>query len=342
MKIKATYQEYELVFKNSAVTSRGVLKTKQTYFLILTQGDKKGIGECAVFRGLSYDDTPDYEQQLQWLCEHIHLGKVALLVHFKHYPSIQFGIEQAFLSLASDNPYLLFESDFTKGKQGIPINGLIWMGDIAYMKKQIHEKIRQGYKVLKLKVGALDFEKECELLRYIRDRFPIDTITLRLDVNGGFAPEQALYKLQTLAAFKIHSIEQPIVQGQVAFMAKLCRESPIPIALDEELIGVLEREDKYDLLAKIRPLYIVLKPSLVGGIRGAEQWIEVAKDMNIGYWVTSALESNIGLNAIAQWTVHLQMKRRVQGLGTGGLFINNIPVGLCVKNGFLKYKEGFN
>lgn len=334
--LKATYQKYDLIFKRPAGTSRGILKTKETYFLTIKNDEKKGIGECAVFRGLSCDDTPNYEKKLQWLCENIHLKNDILRKHLRKYPSLQFGLEQAFLSLKSNHPHLLFESDFTKKKKNIPINGLVWMGDLDYMKKQIFEKVAQGFKVLKLKIGALDFEKECALLFDIRKKFSEQNLQIRLDANGGFSNSEALEKLKNLADFSVHSIEQPIAPKQIKKMQMLCEKSPIPIALDEELIGVLEEAKKYDLLKKIRPQYIILKPSLLGGFKHSEAWMLIAKKLKIGFWVTSALESNIGLNALAQWVAFLNLKG-TQGLGTGNLFTNNIPMNFCIVNGFLKY-----
>ena len=223
--LKATYQKYNLIFKQPAGTSRGVLKTKETYFLTLENETKKGIGECAVFRGLSCDDTPNYEEKLQWLCENIHLKKDVLMPHLKKYPSLQFGLEQAFLSLKSRDPYLLFESDFTKKKKKIPINGLIWMSDFDCMKKQIFEKIARGFKVLKLKIGAIDFEKECALLFEIRKKFSEQNIQIRLDANGGFSNSEAMEKLKTLSHFSVHSIEQPIAPKQMKMMEKLCEKN---------------------------------------------------------------------------------------------------------------------
>ena len=336
--VKAAYQTYELIFKQPAGTSRGVLKTKQTYFLTLENGKRKGIGECAVFRGLSSDDTSDYEEKLAWLCKNIHLREPILWERLKKYPSIQFGMEQAFLSLKSDHPYLLFESDFTRGKKTIPINGLVWMGDLDCMKKQVHQKIKQGYKTLKLKIGALDFEKECALLSEIRKKFSQKDIQIRLDANGGFSREDCFEKLEILSRFEIHSIEQPVKPQQFETMQMLCKKSPIPIALDEELIGVLEMDKKYELLKKLRPQYIILKPSLLGGIKHCLQWMAFARKLGIDYWITSALESNIGLNALAQWTAFLNLKG-VQGLGTGHLFTNNVPLGLVAAAGKLRYLE---
>lgn len=333
--MKAVVRQHILEFKRPSGTSRGILNTKETWFLILEENGKKGIGECAIFRGLSYDDRLGYSDKLEWVCENIHMGKDALWEALREWPSIQFGVEQAFLSLASDNPMVLFPSSFTNGEDAIPINGLVWMGDEQFMKEQIDEKIAQGFNCIKLKIGAIDFEKECELLSYIRSQFSPEVMEIRVDANGGFHSSEALNKLNKLSSFKLHSIEQPIKQKQADSMSVLCLKSPLPIALDEELIGVVNYNDKEKLLKKIQPKYIILKPSLVGGFKGSEEWIEIAEKLEIGWWITSALESNIGLNAIAQWTYTLN-NSMPQGLGTGGLFTNNINSPLYVENGHLK------
>jgi o-succinylbenzoate synthase len=260
-----------------------------------------------------------------------HYGKK--LVEF---PSIQFGLETAFRSLDGETPFLLFPSDFTKGEKNIPINGLVWMGEEAYMKQQIEEKLQQGFNCIKLKIGAIDFEKELGLLRFIRQNFSPEQIEIRVDANGAFTADEALNKLNQLSVFQLHSIEQPIRQKQVDAMTELCKQTPFPIALDEELIGVFGTENKEALLKKIQPQYIILKPSLVGGFRGTKEWIDIAEKHGIGWWITSALESNIGLNAIAQWTYTLS-NPMPQGLGTGALYTNNFDSPLEVRNGELAY-----
>lgn len=309
---------------------------KETYFLILESESRKGIGECGLLRGLSIDDRPDYDEKLQWVCANIHLGEEKLWNALAAFPSIQFGVEMAFRSLAGDNPFLLFPSAFTNGQENIPINGLVWMGDEAFMKAQIVEKLSAGFSCIKLKIGALDFEKERQLLHFIRSNFDEKTIEIRVDANGGFYSEEALGKINQLSEFKIHSIEQPIQKNQHDRMADLCKTAQIPIALDEELIGVFTKQEKEQLLDKIRPQYIILKPSFVGGFRGVSEWISIAEKYRIGWWITSALESNIGLNAIAQWTF-LQQNPMPQGLGTGGLYTNNFDCPLEVKRGELCY-----
>ncbi len=334
--MRVEYKKYILDFKRPSGTSRGVLTQKETWFIILEENGKTGIGECGILRSLSVDDRPDYEDKLRWVCENIHLGEQALWDSLTEFPSIQFGIEMAFQSLTSQIPYVLFPSSFTEGKENITINGLVWMGKEAYMKEQIEEKIAQGFNCIKLKIGAIDFQKELDLLASIRENFSPEDIEIRVDANGAFSKENALDKLIQLNSFQIHSIEQPIEKGQVNAMADLCLETPFPIALDEELIGVLGYENKHDLLEKIKPQYIILKPSLIGGFRGSKEWIEIAESMGIKWWITSALESNIGLNAIAQWTF-LQNNPMPQGLGTGALYTNNFECPLDVKNGTLTF-----
>ena len=334
----ASYQKYYLQFKRPSGTSRGVLTEKETWFIIIDENGKKGIGECGLLRGLSIDDREDYEEKLQWTCENIHLGKDVLWKSLIEFPSIQFGVEMAFESLAAKNPFELFPSDFTKNQKSIPINGLVWMGDEAYIKQQIEEKIASGFHCIKLKIGAIDFDKELQLLHFIRENFSEEQMEIRVDANGAFNSEYALFKLNQLSGFKIHSIEQPIAKNQHDMMAELCKISPIPIALDEELIGVFSCQEKEALLQKIKPQYIILKPSFIGGFRGTQEWISLAEKYNIGWWITSALESNIGLNAIAQWT-YLQKNPMPQGLGTGALYTNNFDCPLEVSNGQLWYTD---
>jgi o-succinylbenzoate synthase len=336
--MKATFKKYNLQFKRPSGTSRGVLTQKETWFIILEHNGKQGIGECNMFKGLSIDDIPNYEDMLAWTCENINLGLDMLLRELVELPSIQFGLEMAFRSLESQSILNLFPSKFTAGEEAIPINGLVWMGDKAFMKEQIKQKITEGFHCIKMKIGAIDFQTEVELLKSVRKEFSINNIELRVDANGAFTPNQALEKLKILSELAIHSIEQPIKQGQWNEMAELCGQTPLPIALDEELIGVFTVTDKEKLLQTINPQYIILKPSLVGGFKGSSEWISLAEKQNIGWWITSALESNIGLNAIAQWTYTLNNKMP-QGLGTGSLFTNNIDSPLQVKNGTLRYEQ---
>lgn len=336
--MKATYHKYILDFKRPSGTSRGVMTEKETWFIVLEQDGKKGIGECGILRGLSIDDRPDYEEKLQWTCNNIHLGKDQLWEALLEFPSIQFGVEMAFQSLESETPFLLFPSDFTNDTKSILINGLVWMGEELFMKQQIEEKLAQGFRCIKLKIGAIDFDKELQLLRFIRQHFTPEQVEIRVDANGAFAVDLALDKIMQLSEFKLHSIEQPIQKNQTDRMAELCKTTPFPIALDEELIGVFALAEKEQLLEKIQPQYIILKPSFVGGFRGTQEWILLAEKHKIGWWITSALESNIGLNAIAQWTF-LQHNLMPQGLGTGALYTNNFDCPLEVSVGQLWYKK---
>ncbi len=334
--MRAFFKSYLLNFKTPSGTSRGILKQKKTYFLVIQNDEKIGIGECGLFEGLSYDDSPIYEDKLYWVCANIHLGLDKLLQETIEFPSIQFGLEMAFLSLNAKDNFDLIPSKFTKGEDSIQINGLIWMGEKAFMKSQIEEKIKQGFSCVKLKIGAIHFDEELELLRYIRKQFTSRDIELRVDANGAFSPEKALDKLKKLSEFDLHSIEQPIKQGQWQEMAKLCEKTPLPIALDEELIGITDVTNREKCLQTIKPQFIILKPSLVGGMMNSKQWMQLADKFHIGYWITSALESNIGLNAIAQFTYDLGLKLP-QGLGTGGLFTNNFESPLEVIGERLHY-----
>lgn len=332
----ASYHKYILNFKQPSGTSRGILKAKETWFIILHDGKKKGVGECGILRGLSIDDRPDYEATLRWTCQNIRLGLEVLLQKLMEFPSIQFGLEMAFKSLYSASPFELFSSEFTRGTDSIPINGLIWMGSEDFMKQQIKEKIENGFKCIKLKIGAIDFGTELNLLHSIRKDFTSKDIELRVDANGAFSAVEALEKLKQLSELDLHSIEQPIKSGQWQEMARLCENTPLPIALDEELIGIFDVTKKKELLLTIQPQYVILKPSFIGGFTGSIEWIELAETQQIGWWITSALESNVGLSAIAQWTYTLQ-NESYQGLGTGGLFTNNFDAPLIVKSGTLWY-----
>ncbi len=336
--LKANYQKYILHFKTPSGTSRGILNTKETWFIVLKEPEKWGIGECGILRGLSVDDRPDYEEKLRWVCENISLGEEKLYAFLTEYPSIQFGVETAFKSLKSKDPFQLFPSEFTQGEQGISINGLIWMGDKAFMKAQIAEKLKKGFSCIKMKIGAIDFQTEVALLQSIRKEFSASEVELRVDANGAFSPSEALEKLKVLSELQLHSIEQPIKQGQWQEMARLCEDSPLPIALDEELIGIFSEDRKRTLLETILPQYIILKPSLVGGFQGSDSWISIAAEKEVPWWITSALESNVGLNAISQYTFSKNSKLP-QGLGTGSLYSNNIPSPLAVIKGSIYYKE---
>ncbi len=335
--MQATYHKYILDFKRPSGTSRGVLTQKETWFLILKKEGKTGIGECGILRSLSYDDRPGYEDKLKWVCENIELGEEKLWQELREYPSIQFGVEMAFKSLASEDPFLLFPSGFTRGTASIPINGLVWMGEEQFMKEQIIQKIEDGFNCIKLKIGAINFETEVNLLKFIRREFTAEEIEIRVDANGAFSPAEALEKLKRLSELELHSIEQPIKQGQPQEMASLCEKTPLPIALDEELIGVTGVTEKHKLLQTIKPQYVIFKPSLIGGIKGTNEWIRLLEENKTDWWITSALESNVGLNAIAQYTFTLD-NPMPQGLGTGGLYTNNFDSPLEVAKGELWYQ----
>ena len=337
----ASYHKYILNFKRPSGTSRGVLTEKETWFLILEHQGKKGVGECGILRSLSIDDRDDYQEKLEWVCANIHLGKDRLWEELREFPSIQFGVEMAFKSLEADELFLLEPSEFTSGKEAIAINGLVWMGDKAFMRQQIVSKIKEGFRCIKLKIGAIDFLTELDLLKFIRSEFSERDIEIRVDANGAFGPNEALEKLKQLSDFRLHSIEQPIRQGHQKEMADLCENSPLAIALDEELIGVTSLKKKRELLQTIKPQYIILKPSLIGGYKGSLEWLESLEEMNIGWWITSALESNVGLNAIAQFTYQLKSDMP-QGLGTGELYTNNFNSPLEVRDGSLHYNPQLN
>ena len=332
-----TYQieERTLHFKQPAGTSRGVYTTRKSWFVHLSDGQREGVGECAPLPDLSCDARPDYAEVLddfcQALCETGEIDYEAM----RTYPSMLFGLETALLGMKSEgvNSEKLFDTAFSRGEVGIPINGLVWMGNYDEMLQRMEEKLEKGFRCVKLKIGAIDFDQELDLVKRIRNRFSFHEVELRLDANGAFPYEEALYKLELLSQYAIHSIEQPIRQGQWAYMAELCRESPLPIALDEELIGVNDPEMKHHMLNIIKPRYIILKPSLHGGMQGCREWIDTARDMGIGSWITSALESNVGLNAIAQFAsdVYGDNIQMPQGLGTGQLFTDNIPMPLEVR-----------
>lgn len=329
---------YRLDFINPAGTSRGIYNFRDSRFIILqseTDASVFGIGECAPLPNLSCDDIPNYEEILQRFCNTFRETGVIDYASMKNYPSMLFGLESALLHYNAGT-CRLFDTPFSRGEEGIVINGLIWMGSKDAMFKQIEKKLSAGFTCLKLKIGAINFEDELQLLRYVREHFPASVMEIRVDANGAFAPHEALEKLKRLNEFEIHSIEQPIRAGQWDAMAKLCANTPIPIALDEELIGINNFETKKELLATIAPQYIILKPSLHGGIFGCNEWIKLAEEQSIPWWVTSALESNVGLNAIAQWTASLKVKLP-QGLGTGLLYSNNFISPLYIEGERLWY-----
>jgi L-alanine-DL-glutamate epimerase and related enzymes of enolase superfamily len=317
------------------------MQEKRTHFLILEKDGFYGIGECPTLPGLSIDYRPDFETKLDEVCEYINAGNKANALDISDFPSIQFGLDTALQDLEQKGNKILFPGNFAEGKEGIRINGLIWMGTKEFITDQIKEKIEAGSRCLKMKVGSLDFNAELEILSGIRKNYPNNTLEIRLDANGAFVPSEALEKLKILSDYNIHSIEQPIKPGQWHIMSRLCEKSLVPIALDEELIGIRNIAKMKYLLNELKPSYIILKPSLLGGFKIAEEWLKLTNSANTGWWITSALESNIGLNAIAQWTYSLH-PALPQGLGTGKLYNNNIPSPLVIEGEYLYYKPGIS
>ena len=347
MPLHVTYSKSVFNFNFKARTSRGLMKNKISWFISIADDavpSVYGVGECGPLPGLSVDDRPDYEETLLKIVEQINASGIrsddwqrVLGLIPGEYPSILFGFETALLDLKNGGKRMIFDNGFRRGEP-ISINGLIWMGDIDFMMDQINKKVAEGHTCLKLKVGGLDFDRECDILEYIRKRYFKKDITIRLDANGAFKIDDVLYMLEQLAKFRIHSIEQPIKPGQEE-MEELCRKSPIPVAFDEELIGKTSAGEKKLLLEKLRPQFIVLKPTLHGGIRGCEEWISIAQSLAIGWWITSALESSIGLNAICQFTANYRPSLP-QGLGTGAIYENNIDSPLVVRDGTISYDRG--
>jgi o-succinylbenzoate synthase len=341
MALHASFTKKVFRFNFEARTSRGVMKDKTSWFIkIWDDGNPgiMGIGECGPLPGLSPDAVPGFESILKEVLAHVPRSlsltdsPLQTLPNFvpPNFPSITFGMETALLDLMHGGKRIIFDNDFIRGK-GIPINGLVWMGDLAFMMSQIDQKIEQGFQCIKLKVGSLDFDRECEILAYIRERYRDQNISIRLDANGAFKVGEALSKLKMLATFKVHSIEQPVPPNCLE-MAELCRQSPIPVSLDEELIGTENQDEKFKMLSRIMPQFITLKPTLHGGVSGCAAWIEVAERLGIGWWITSALESNIGLNAICQFTGNYDNTIH-QGLGTGAIYQNNFDSPLYVQDG---------
>lgn len=334
---KITITSKLLHFLQPAGTSRGVYNTRLSFYLKLTsdeQPDVVGVGECATLPDLSCDAMPpnEYERKLRTFCDEYERTRVIDYEAMRAYPSMLFGLETAVAQFNAKGSLNFFDTPFGRGEEGIPINGLVWMGTFEEMFERLEAKLKAGFRCIKIKIGAIDFDRELQLIRHIRSTFSRNDVELRVDANGGFTPEEALSRMEALVQYDIHSIEQPIKQHQWTEMARLCAATPLPIGLDEELIGVNERQKKIELLDTIRPQYIVLKPSLHGGMAGTEEWIQLARERNIGSWITSALESNVGLNAIAQLTASIYGTniRHAQGLGTGQLFADNIEMPLKV------------
>lgn len=341
--LSAEFIKHTLAFKTPAKTSRDTLTEKDTYFLILKEDNSSetvGLGECSYIKGLSIDNAADYESQLTLLCQRINeSGTADVDFDFDAYPSIEFGLEMAIMDLERGGNRMYFDdNEFYNSERDIAINGLVWMGSSANMTEQVDKLLTKNYRVIKMKVGAIDLKEEIAVLKYIRSKHNSTEIEIRLDANGAFAPSEALGILKKLAEYDIHSIEQPIAKGQWKEMADLVKASPIDIALDEELIGIQDPKQKEEMLKTIRPEFIIIKPSLLGGFGLSEEWMDIADELHIPYWVTSALECNVGLNAIAQWVSDLDLTRP-QGLGTGSLYSNNVKSPLVVDEGFLKYDQ---
>lgn len=351
MPLQVHYQPHKLQFKFEAGTSRGVLTEKTSWFVMIyddTMPSVVGVGECGPLKGLSVDDRPDFEDKLQEICQsfnrldlEIYSWNIPIILEQlvgSQWPSIRFGFESAMLDYLHGGKRRLFANSFAEGRRAIPINGLVWMGSQDFMLKQVEEKIEAGFDTIKLKIGAIDFDQECAILAHIRAHFSPAEISLRVDANGAFDASNVRERLNHLAEFGIHSIEQPIRPRQLELMAELCETTPVPIALDEELIGNFDYAAKRKLLKIIKPQYIILKPTLLGGFEATREWIETAHRLEIGWWITSALESNVGLNAIAQFTAEFD-NILPQGLGTGLLYHNNIDSPLQIENGQLLYNN---
>lgn len=349
--LKTNFQKYTLHFRFDAGTSRGILKEKDTWLIKVWEEDNPevyGLGEAGPLKKLSIDDIPDFEEKLATTLRQFDrkarpssMEEILELVEDQvptNLPSIAFGLETALLDLINGGKRMIFDNDFFKNQDPIPINGLIWMGHTESMLLQISDKIAANFDCIKLKIGSLDFDRECDILDFVRRKYYQQDLILRVDANGAFTTADVERKLDRLSAFNLHSIEQPILPGQIDLMKKLCATTPVPIALDEELIGIEGYDEKVQLLSTIRPQYIILKPTLIGGLRSSQEWIRIAEEQSIGWWLTSALESNVGLNAISQFARESRAEGH-QGLGTGQLYTNNIGSPLEVAEGFITYKS---
>lgn len=333
---KITFQKCTLKFIRPMGTSRGVLHERETYIIGMKEGDLFGLGECAPVLGLSIDAVAGLEGKLEQVCGALSAGATPAELDLADWPAIRFGVESALLNIEHGGRQRIFDTPFTTGNSSIPNNGLIVMSEVPDMLRQVEEKVAAGFKCIKLKVGALEFDTECDLLREIRRGFPADQIELRLDANGAFMPDSALDQIERLAEFGVHSLEQPIEAGQWQAMARVCRMSGIPIALDEELIGINSPEAIKELLQTIQPSYLILKPTLLGGLAATQDWIDIAAATNTGYWITSILESNIGHNILCQWTSTLDTSM-AQGLGSGRLYRWNFDSPVRLSNGCLHF-----
>ncbi|MFC2124312.1 o-succinylbenzoate synthase [Bacteroidota bacterium] len=340
------WKKHNLQFRFKAGTSRGFLDLKETWYIMIHDLEEGllGIGEAGLLKGLSLDDRNDFEEKLSGWCKRIEsqlnlYGAIDQSLNIPlELPSIRMGFETAWLDLQHGGIRMIFENDFFNGNKSIPINGLIWMGDMEFMIQQAIDKLEKGFDCIKMKIGAIDFNTELDVLRKIRNQYSTEKVILRVDANGAFHPDEALSKLEALHKLGIHSIEQPIRKGNIEMMKKLCRESPVPIALDEELIGVRSLGEKESLLQVIKPQFIILKPTLLGGFTETREWIELADKSGIGWWITSSLESNIGLNAICQFVAEFENNMH-QGLGTGQLYKNNVRAPLEVDDGMIRYRQ---
>ena len=356
--MKCSFKKYQLTFKKPVLTSRGSMTHKNGYYITIENEGVRGIGECSYIEGLSIDRLDSFEAKLAEVCAAIEdmaampdsIGEnteelVDALYNTEilpgdlasYYPSMLFGIETALLDLCNGGKHEIVRgSEFFAGKQNIPINGLVWMGSDEFMQQQIEQKLADGFRCIKIKVGAIDFAEECRLIENMRKRYNPEHIEIRLDANGAFTEKNVRERLRILSQYTIHSIEQPVKPQQYLLMHQLCGEQIISIALDEELIGTDQQEMRVKMLEMIRPQYIILKPSLLGGFASCDEWIDIADTLGINWWATSALEGNIGLNAIAQWAASKNTDM-VQGLGTGGLYTDNIASPLYMESGHLKY-----
>lgn len=335
-----SYFKRSLEFAFDARTSRGDIKKHAAYIIEvrnLLKPEVIGRGEASPLNGLSIDSHDDFENQLINILQELNNGLRPEDINLLGLPSIRFALETAMADLHFGGQMKVFDNEFIRGKT-IPINGLIWMADKQKMLQEAQEKIEKGFNCIKLKVGNLDFDEECRLIESIRKNNSAYKFEIRLDANGAFEPYEAIEKLKELHRFEIHSIEQPIKPKQVDWMEEICRKAPIHIALDEELIGIDVEEMGFHLIKKIKPKYIILKPTLIGGFSTCDKWINLADKSKIGWWLTSALESNVGLNAIAQYASYLKVKNH-QGLGTGSLYQNNFPSPLLVENGYLHFSD---
>jgi len=340
--MQAFFRKRSLQFKNPAGTSRGILHEKPSWFLFLKDEDnnKHGIGECSIIPDLSIDKKSEIEPTLQHICQAINQGNPIKPNEMAYgFPAIQFALETALIDYQNGGTRILFPSEFTSGQESLPINGLIWMGNIQHMRNQVNKKLEQGFSCIKLKIGAINTDQELSIIHELRKTYPASKLEIRVDANGAFQYDEAREVMKVLAIREVHSIEQPIAKGHTEEMAKLSADTPLAVALDEELIGLMEYESKYQLIEAIKPQYLILKPSLLGGFNASKEWIRIAEDFDAGWWVTSALESNIGLNALAQWTYTLNVDMP-QGLGTGSLFKENIESPLEIQDAQLFYNPG--